>query len=106
MALVKSFPRRFAEMASEALEKEGIPSVIFGARGYSVPQGADLHVKDEHAERAREIVSALFGALLRAPRCPRRAPGAVGTSRFPYAARASSRWLTVCFDPTSPTERA
>ena len=64
MALVKNFPHRmFAEMASKALEKEGIPSVIFGACGYSDPQGADLHVKDEHAERARQIVSALFGDL-------------------------------------------
>ena len=71
MALVKNFPRRmFAEMAGEALEKEGIPSWIqspdigiLGVRGGAVPQGADLHVKDEHAERARELLSALFRDL-------------------------------------------
>jgi len=68
---IKNFPSRtFAEMASETLKGEGISSWIqspdigiLAVRGGPVPQGADLYVDEEHAVRARELVSALFGDL-------------------------------------------
>jgi hypothetical protein len=73
MVNVKNFPSRmYAELARETLKKEGIPSMIqcpdigiFGglATGHPLPQGADLYVDEEHARRARELLSALFGDL-------------------------------------------
>jgi hypothetical protein len=64
---VKYFPSRMiAEMASETLEHEGIPSGVVEAPGWPLPQGADslgadLYVDAEDAARAQEIMSALFG---------------------------------------------
>ena len=66
---IKNFPSRpFAEMARATLEEEGIRSWIrspdigiLGMTGHPVPQGADLYVDAEDADRARDIVSALFG---------------------------------------------
>jgi hypothetical protein len=66
---VKNFPSRtIADLASDILKKEGIRSwvssldvAILGVPGNPVPQGADLYVDEEDAERARELVYALFG---------------------------------------------
>uniref|UniRef100_A0A7C1F3F9 DUF2007 domain-containing protein n=1 Tax=Ammonifex degensii TaxID=42838 RepID=A0A7C1F3F9_9THEO len=73
MALVKvkNFPGRiFAEQAQQLLEREGIPSVVkspdagvFGSTGTVLPQGADLYVPEEFAEKAREVVLALFDGI-------------------------------------------
>jgi len=59
---LKNFPSRiFAEQAQQILECEGIPSVIFspdvgitGTAGAAIPQGVDLYVPAEFAERAYE----------------------------------------------------
>jgi hypothetical protein len=72
MVKVKNFPDRiFAEQAQQILEKEGIPSIlqspdigILGAGGSSsLPQGVDLFVSEEFAEKAREILTALFDGI-------------------------------------------
>ncbi len=74
MALVKlkNFPDRiFAERAQQSLEHEQIPSIIqspdagfTGAGGiWAGPQGADLYVEEEHVDRAREILEALFDGI-------------------------------------------
>jgi hypothetical protein len=72
MVKVKNFPDRiFAEQAQQTLEKEGIPSIlqspdigILGAGGSSsLPQGVDLFVSEEFAEKAREILTALFDGI-------------------------------------------
>ena len=74
MALVKikNFPNRtLAEHAQQSLEEEEIPSVvqspaagILGAGGAcDLPQGADLYVSEECAEKARQILSALFDGI-------------------------------------------
>ncbi len=62
-AKVKHFPNRMiAEMASETLEHEGIPSGVVEASTWPV-LGADLYVNMDDAARAREIISAMFGDL-------------------------------------------
>jgi hypothetical protein len=72
MVKVKNFPDRiFAEQAQQTLEREGIPSIlqspdigILGAGGSSsLPQGVDLFVSEEFAEKAREILTALFDGI-------------------------------------------
>jgi hypothetical protein len=65
MVKVKNFPNRaFAELAQQALADEGIPSTV-NAMDLSVmspvPQGADLWVPEEFAERATTFVEELFG---------------------------------------------
>lgn len=68
---VKNFPSRvFAEQAQQALEQEGIPSIlkspdsgILGSFGGSLPQGVDLYVPEESAETAHEILSGLFDEI-------------------------------------------
>ena len=63
LAKVKHFPNRMiAEMASETLEHEGIPSGVVEASAWPV-FGADLYVDVDDAARAREIISARFGDL-------------------------------------------
>jgi hypothetical protein len=72
MVKVKNFPDRiFAEQAQQTLEREGIPSMlqspdigILGAGGSSsLPQGVDLFVSEEFAEKARQILTALFDGI-------------------------------------------
>jgi hypothetical protein len=72
MVKVKNFPDRiFAEQAQQTLEREGIPSIlqspdigILGAGGSSsLPQGVDLFVSEEFAEKARAILTALFDGI-------------------------------------------
>ena len=65
LAKVKNFPNRMvAEMASEILEHEGIPSGVVEAAGWLVPHGGvNLYVDVDDAARAREIISARFGDL-------------------------------------------
>ena len=72
MVKVKNFPNRiFAEQAQQSLESEGIPSMlqspdigILGAGGSSsLPQGVDLYVDEEHAEKAQQILTALFDSI-------------------------------------------
>ncbi|MEW6510305.1 MAG: DUF2007 domain-containing protein [Bacteroidota bacterium] len=69
---IKNFPDRlYAERARQSLDAEGIPSMIqsidagfLGAGGaMGLPQGADLYVPAEHAERAREILNELFNGV-------------------------------------------
>ena len=68
---IKYFPNRmFAEQAQQILEREGIPSVISspdvgitGTSGATIPQGVDLYVPDQFAEKAYEMVSALFNGI-------------------------------------------
>jgi hypothetical protein len=72
MVMVKNFPSRvFAEEAQQTLEAEGIPSMlqspdigILGAGGSSsLPQGVDLLVPEEFAEKAHQILTALFDGI-------------------------------------------
>jgi hypothetical protein len=72
MIKVKNFPDRiFAEQAQQTLEREGIPSILqspdigfLGAGGSSsLPQGVDLLVSEEFAEKAHEILTALFDGI-------------------------------------------
>ncbi|MDI6709856.1 MAG: DUF2007 domain-containing protein [Thermoanaerobacterales bacterium] len=68
---VKNFPSRmFAEQAEQILKGEGIPAVIVspdtgitGTTGSRVVQGADLYVPEQFAERAKELVTALFNGI-------------------------------------------
>ncbi len=65
---IKNFPdRTFAERARQTLEEEGIESVIqsidAGILGAGLPQGADLYVEEQHAERARELLNDLFDGI-------------------------------------------
>ena len=69
---VKNFPdRMYAERARQSLDAEGNPSIIqsidigfLGAGGaLGLPQGADVYVPVEFAERAREILSDLFDGV-------------------------------------------
>jgi hypothetical protein len=69
---IKNFPNRaYAEHAKQQLEQEDIPSVIqspdmgiLGAGGTGgLPQGADLYVPDEYADRAHQILIALFDGI-------------------------------------------
>ena len=69
---VKNFPdRMFAERARQTLDVEGIPSIIqsvdagfLGAGGaIGLPQGADLYVPGEFAERARELLNDVFDGI-------------------------------------------
>jgi putative protein kinase ArgK-like GTPase of G3E family len=68
---IKNFPHRmFAEQAQQALADEGIPSVasspdigITGTPGALVPQGVDLFVPEEYAEKARSVIFALFDGI-------------------------------------------
>jgi hypothetical protein len=71
LSKVKNFPNRmFAEQAQQILEREGIPSVILspdvgitGTSGAVIPQGVDLYVPEELAEKARQLVWALFNGI-------------------------------------------
>ena len=69
---VKNFPDRlYAERARQSLDQEGIPALIqsidvgiLGAGGVvGFPQGVDLLVPGEYAERARELLSDLFNGV-------------------------------------------
>ena len=69
---IKNFPNRmYAERARQTLDVEGIPSLIqsveagfLGAGGSAgFPQGADLYVQPEEADRAREILEELFDGV-------------------------------------------
>ncbi|HXX62544.1 MAG TPA: DUF2007 domain-containing protein [Bacteroidota bacterium] len=69
---VKNFPDRlYAERARQSLDMEGIPALIqsvdvgiLGAGGVvGFPQGVDLLVPAEYAERALEILSDLFDGV-------------------------------------------
>jgi len=69
---VKNFPdRMYAERARQTLDVEGIPSIIqsldagiLGAGGaVGLPQGADLYVPGEYAERARELLNDVFDGI-------------------------------------------
>jgi hypothetical protein len=60
---VKNFPNRMtAEMASEILEQEGIPSGVVEATGWPVLH-VDLYVGAGDVARAKDILSATFGDL-------------------------------------------
>jgi len=72
MVKVKNFPDRvFAEQAQQRLEREGIACVlqspdigILGAgASSSLPQGVDLLVSEEFAEKAHDILEALFDGI-------------------------------------------
>jgi len=69
---VKNFPdRMYAERARQTLDVEGIPSIIqsldagvLGAGGaVGLPQGADLYVPGEYADRARELLNDVFDGI-------------------------------------------
>ncbi len=72
MVKVKNFPNRiFAEQAQQSLDKEGIPSMLqspdmgilgAGSSG-SLPQGVDLYVDEEYAEKAQQILTTLFDSI-------------------------------------------
>ena len=72
MVKVKNFPNRiFAEQAQQSLEKEGIPSMLqssdigilgAGSDG-SLPQGVDLYVPEEFAEKALQMLTAIFDGI-------------------------------------------
>jgi hypothetical protein len=72
LVLVKNFPdRMFAERARQTLDAEGIPSIIqsidagfLGAGGaLGLPQGADLYVPREYADRARDLLNNVFDGI-------------------------------------------
>jgi len=72
MVKVKNFPDRiFAEQAQQTLEGEGIPSMLqspdigmLGSGGSStLPQGVDLLVPEEFAEKAYQILTVLFDGI-------------------------------------------
>jgi hypothetical protein len=69
---IKNFPNRmFAEQARQTLEHEGIVAVIqspdvgvLGAGAAAgLPQGADVYVHEEDAQRAADILSALYDGI-------------------------------------------
>jgi hypothetical protein len=69
---IKNFPDRiYAERARQTLESEGIPSLIqsidigfLGAGGVAgFPQGVDLYVPSDDADRAREILDVMFDGV-------------------------------------------
>lgn len=71
MVFIKNFPNRlFAEQAAQSLEQAGIPCVIttkdYGITGSGSNmnlEGVDLHVDEEDAEEAREMLSALYDGI-------------------------------------------
>ena len=68
---IKNFPDRLtADQAQQRLKEEGIESVIqsldvgvIGSFGGALPQGADIYVREEEAERARNIMKEFFGEV-------------------------------------------
>lgn len=71
MVKIKNFPNRvFAEQAQQSLEAEGIPSMLqssdigmFGPGIGTTPQGVDLYVPEQFAEKALKILTALFDGI-------------------------------------------
>ncbi|MGH2567696.1 MAG: putative signal transducing protein [Bacteroidota bacterium] len=68
---VKNFADRMtAEQAQQRLKEEGIECLIqsstvgmLGSFGAVLPQGADIYVREEEAEKTRKILDDLFGNI-------------------------------------------
>lgn len=76
LVLIKNFPNgMYAEMAKQSLEHEGIPCVLkvtgggilhHHSAGGTWPftgQGVDLYVPEEFAEKAEELVRAIYDGM-------------------------------------------
>jgi hypothetical protein len=78
MICVKNFPNgMYAEMAKQLLDTEGIPCVLKGAGGGLGPvvlynaggtwpvvgPGVDVYVPEEYAERAEELLRAIYDGM-------------------------------------------
>ena len=69
--LIKNFPNRiFAEQAKEILERNEISAVlksadvgILGTASSSLNIGVNLYVEEEEAERAAELIDALYDGI-------------------------------------------